>query len=187
MCCVWCLSISDQFSPVESLRGLCAVASTENLRFSKGSLLPPMASSSPLQAGARGGVMGAVMGVFLTTSDTEPDPDSSSGAQETLPRLAPLFNIPLLLAGYWDSTELALALALAATFASALAMGVSVRELPLSMVVSAGGWTVSCVRVQHGPCWVSPPLFPPGPISGNTPWGMPPPTGVSGEEQKRRF
>ena len=148
-----------------------------------------MASSSPLQAGARGGVMSAVIGgvmaavigavmgavmgaargVFETTSDTEPDPDSSSGAQETLPRFAPLFG--LLVAGYWDSTELALALALAATLASALAVGVgvSVRALPLSMVVSAGGWTVSCVSVQRGPCWVSPPLFPPGPISGNTP------------------
>ena len=158
-------------SPVESLLGLCAAASTENLRFSTSSLLPPTAPASPSQAGVMGGAMGVAMGVAMggargvskTTADTEPDPDSSSGAQVTLPRLAPLLG--LLAAGYWGSTELALALALAATLASALAMGVSAGG------VSAGGGTVSCVSVQRvrggardAP---SPPVFPP--MSGNAP------------------
>lgn len=178
------ISIADWCSPADSLLGLAvsrlAEASTENLRacLVSGSLTVSTAWS---WTSAVPGSKCAAMSV--SESETESDTDSKtrsfarSGAQDTLPLLHPLLL---------HSAGSGCARPELASPAPSLA-SVSAWALLRFCLVSGGDWTVSCAPVQRGLCSVSWPTLPPGPISGNTPWGMPPPTGVSREKQKRLF
>lgn len=174
------ISVSDRCSPADSLLGLAvsrlAEAPTEDLRacLVSGSLTVSTAWS---WTAAGTGFKCAAMSV--SEPETESDTDSEtksfarSGAQDTLPLLRPWFLLSM------GQPELA-------TPAPSLA-SVSAWALLRFCLVSGEDWAVSCVPAQRGLCSVSWPTLPPGPISGNTPWGMPPPTGVSREKQKRLF
>lgn len=180
------ISISDRCSPADSLLGLAvprlAEASTDILRacWASGSLTVSTAWS---WTSAETGSKCAAVATSVSESETESDTDSEtrsfarSGAQDTLPLLPPL----LLLSTGSGSAKGELA-ALAPSLAS-----VSAWALLRFCIVSGGDWTVSCVPVQRGLCSVSWPTLPPGPISSNTPWGMPPPTGVSRKKSKTGF
>lgn len=177
--------ICDRCSPVDSLLGLAvsrlAEASTEKLR-----ACPASGSSAVSTAWSWTSAVTRSKCASVTLSvselETESDTDSEtrsfarSGAQDTLP----LFPALLLLSMGMVSVRPEMA-ALHPSLASVSAWAFLLHFC----IVSWGDWTVSCVPVQRGLCSVSWPTLPPGPISGNTPWGIPPPTGVSREKQKR--
>lgn len=175
-------SISDRCSPDESLLGLAVSrlpdAPTENLR---SCLVSGFLTVSTAWSWTSAGTGSKCAAMSVSESETESDTDSEirsfarSGAQDTLPLLPPL----LLPSVGSARPELA---APAPSLAS-----VSVWALLRFCLVSGGDWTDSCVPVQRGLCSVSWPTLPPGPISGNTPWGMPPPIGVSREKHKSLF
>lgn len=174
-------SISAQCSPADRFPGLAvswlAEAPTEDLRacLVSGSVIVPRAWSwTPAAPGSKCAAMS--VSESQTESDTDSESLARSGVQQERPPSHPLF-LPSVGRGL-ERPEVA---APAPSLAS-----VSVWAVLHVCLVSEEYWTVSCVPVQRGLCSVSGPILPLGPISGNTPWGMPPPTGLA-EKSKKGF
>ena len=172
-------SVSAQCSPADCLPGLAssrlAEAPTEDLR---ACLVSVMGSMTCCWASAAPASKCAAMSVSEpeTESDTYLESLARSGVQHEPPPSHPLFLLSM--GGGFARPELAAPAPFPAS--------VSVWALMHICLVLGENWTVSCVPVQRGLCSVSGPVLPLGPISGNTPWGMPPPTGLA-EKSKRGF
>lgn len=173
-------SVSAQCSPADRLPGpvvsWLAEAPTEDLRacLVSGSGIVSTAWSPTSAPGSKCAAMS--VREPETESDTDWESLIRSGVQHELTVLHPLF---LLSVGWGRARP---GLAAPAPFVAS----VSVWALLHVCLVSGEYWTVSCVPVQRGLCSVSGPVLPLGPISGNTPWGMPPPIGLA-EKSKRGF